>query len=226
VIKLLIFDLDGTLIDSAPDIVASIDLLMHERGLAPLPRHEVIAAIGGGLRQLVLNLFPEILRDPPALTRLEADVYRVYETHLLDRTKVYPGVESFLSSWKGQLAIVTNKHEKLAKDVVAGLGLDRFPWLRVFGGDTFPLRKPDPFPLDEIVRIAGVDRSETVMIGDGLPDMIAARRAGIHSIACRYGYTPHERLKAEAPSLWIDQFADLPAAIGTADKLGARERGG
>ena len=221
-IKLLIFDLDGTLIDSAPDIVAAVNMLMRERGLAPLPEKQIVEAIGGGLRQLVLNLFPEILRDPAAFARLEADVYRTYEAHLIGRTRVYPGVEDFLSGWKGKIAVVTNKHEKLAKEAMAGLGLMKFSWQCIFGGDTFPLRKPDPFPLSEVLRHAGVDRGEALMIGDGYPDMIAARRAGIHSVACAFGYTPRERLAVEQPSLWIHGYTDLAGAIEQASTLATR----
>lgn len=222
-IRLLIFDLDGTLVDSAPDIMTAVNTLMHQRGRAPLPRGTIVAAIGEGLRQLIFDLFPETHANPEAIRQLEHDFYSLYERHLLDSTEVFPGVTSFLDSCEKRIAIVTNKHEALARRVVDGLGLKRYPWLRLFGADSLSNKKPDPLPLHEVMRAAGVDRSETLMIGDGIPDMIAARRAGVHSIAIEFGYTPIDILKAQGASLVLSSFDRLHDVIATAETLSPRE---
>jgi len=221
--RLLIFDLDGTLIDSAPDIVTTVNTLMHQRGRAPLLKKAIVAAIGEGLRQLIFDLFPETHANPEATRQLERDFYSLYERHLLDATEVFPGVTSFLDRCEKQIAIVTNKHEALARRVIDGLGLGHYPWLRLFGADSLSNKKPDPLPLHEVMRAAGVDRSETLMIGDGIPDMIAARRAGVHAIAIGFGYTPVDILKAQGASLVLSSFDGLNDIITTAEALPPRE---
>lgn len=222
-IKLLIFDLDGTLIDSAPDIIVTTNSLMINRGLPPLPESQITAAIGEGLKQLVFSLFPETHEDPIARAEVEAEFYRLYEENLIRRTKIYPGAEEFLTSCQQTIAIVTNKYEKLTQKTVEGLGLTRFPWLRIFGADSLPLRKPDPLPLTEVMRAAGVSRHETLMIGDGIPDMIAARRAGVHSIGVEFGYVKSEILLAQGASLLMKDFSHLPRLIKDAEALAPRE---
>jgi phosphoglycolate phosphatase len=222
-IELLIFDLDGTLIDSAPDIVATTHALFSERGVPPLAEETVVAAIGEGLKQLVFSLFPETHRDPQLLRQLEDDFYRHYENNLIRRTTIYDGVENFLESNPKKIAIVTNKYARLAERTVTGLGLDRFPWLRVFGADSLANRKPDPLPLIEVMKLAGVSRRQTVMIGDGIPDMVAARRAGVHSIGVTFGYSKPEVLRAQGASLLLDAYHDLPELLRAAADLPPRE---
>lgn len=221
-IKLLIFDLDGTLVDSAQDIVDTTNFVMSARGRQPLPRETVVAAIGEGLKKLVFDLFPETHSDPVKLDELEAEFFAAYEAHLLKHSVLYPGVTEFLDGWNGQIAIVTNKYEKLALRTVAGLGLDRFPWVKIFGAESLPERKPHPLPLQEVMRAAGRQPHEALMIGDGVPDMVSARRAGIHSIACEFGYCSKATLQAENPSLFVGSFAELPSVIAVASRLSPR----
>jgi phosphoglycolate phosphatase len=222
-IELLIFDLDGTLIDSAPDIVATTHALFTERGVPLLEEETVVAAIGEGLKQLVFSLFPETHGDPRLLRQLEDDFYRHYENNLILRTTIYEGVETFLGSNRKKIAIVTNKYALLAERTVTGLGLDRYPWLRVYGADSLPNRKPHPLPLIEVMKVAGVSREQTVMIGDGIPDMIAARRAGVHSIGVTFGYSKPEILRARGASLLMDAYRDLPELLRAAADLPPRE---
>jgi phosphoglycolate phosphatase len=222
-IELLIFDLDGTLIDSAPDIVATTHALFTERGVPLLEEETVVAAIGEGLKQLVFSLFPETHGDPRLLRQLEDDFYRHYENNLILRTTIYEGVETFLGSNRKKIAIVTNKYALLAKRTVTGLGLDRYPWLRVYGAESLPNRKPHPLPLIEVMKVAGVSREQTIMIGDGIPDMIAARRAGVHSIGVTFGYSKPETLRAQGASLLMDAYRDLPELLRAAADLPPRE---
>ena len=220
--QLLIFDLDGTLVDSAPDIVEAVNALMRERGRSTIDKQIITAAIGEGLHSLMQSVFPEVRSDAKALTVFEHDFQRHYGQHLVDKTVVFPGVENFLAKWPGQLAIVTNKNIAFARQVVTGLGLDRFPWSSISGADSFARKKPDPFPLQEAMRVAGVTPHETLMIGDGIPDMVAARRAGVHSIAIDLGYASPASLRAAGASLAISSYSELPATIARAHALPAR----
>lgn len=222
-IKLLIFDLDGTLIHSAPDIITTTNQLMKSRGKPLLSDETITAAIGEGLKQTVFSLFPETHSDPVALRELEKEFFTYYEANLLKTTTPFPGVESFLDQCRLKIAIVTNKHERLALKTIEGLGLSRYPWIKVFGADSLPNRKPDPLPLIEVMRAAGVDRTETLMIGDGIPDMIAARRAGIHALAIEFGYTKLDILNAQGASLTIPSFDRLNEVIARARDLPPRE---
>ena len=225
--RLLIFDLDGTLIDSAPDIVSAVNGLMRARGRPELPEAQVKAAIGEGLRTLIEGLFPETQTSAAFLREFEAEFRLHYERHLLERTQVFPGVFDFLERWSGSdggsegraIAIVTNKDERFARICVEGLGLARFPWLRLFGADSLPAKKPDPLPLIEAMRAAGVTPTETVMVGDGLPDMGAALRAGTYSAAAEYGYCELRLLVAAGATTTFADFARLPDALARIEAL-------
>lgn len=216
-IKLLIFDLDGTLVDSAPDIVDTTQFLMRARGQTPLPEATIVRAIGEGLKKLVYDLFPEAHGNPAELEKLEADFFQAYEAHLLKKTTVYPGVQEFLKKWPGKIAVVTNKYEKLAVRTLEGLGLlqhpMKHPWVCVFGAETFPKKKPDPLPLIEAMKLAGCTPEETVMIGDGLPDVQAAQAAGIRSIACTYGYCHPDKLRAHGAEVFLSSFSELESVL-------------
>ncbi len=216
-IRFLIFDLDGTLVDSAPDIVDTTNFLMRARGRSPLPEETIVAAIGEGLKKLVHELFPETHGNPEEQARLEADFFQAYEDHLLKKTTVYPGVQEFLKKWPGKIAVVTNKYEKMAVQTLEGLGLMTHPWVCVFGAETFPKKKPDPLPLIEAMKLADCKPEETLMIGDGLPDLYAARAAGVRSIACTYGYCKPELLKEHGATVFANTFTQLEEVVSQLD---------
>lgn len=207
--ELLIFDLDGTLVDSAADIVSAVNGLAVSRGLNPIPAAVIKAAIGEGLNQLIRNLFPDKFTDPGFVTDLERDLKLYYGKHLLDTTRPYPGVIDFLSHAPEKIAVLSNKQHDFVIKTMAGLGLDQFPWVRVFGGDSLPTRKPDPAPFREIITAAGVSPEKTVMIGDGIPDIVGANNVGIRSIACAYGYTTRALLVSKNPTALLASFEGL-----------------
>lgn len=213
--RLLIFDLDGTLVDSAHDIVTAVNGLAVDRGLQPIPADVIRATIGEGLRQLVHDLFPEGASDAVFLSKLERDLLARYDRHLLDTTKPFAGVEEFLESAHEKVAILSNKHEAFIHKTLAALELDRFPWVRVYGGDSLPTRKPDPAPFLDIMRAAGVAPAETVMIGDGIPDLVGANACGIRSIACAFGYTERDRLEKHKPTAWTTSYFELRSIINS-----------
>lgn len=224
--ELIIFDLDGTLIDSAPDIVVTTNQLMQRRGRQPLETSAVVSAIGEGLMQLVYDCFPEARGDQRQLDLIALEFAEVYELNLLKLTKTFDGVVKFLeeieSADSSKIAIVTNKRIKWTEVTLKGLKLDRFNWVRVYGSDSLSERKPHPLPLLEVMKAAGVKPQNTVMVGDGLPDMRAAVRAGVHAIGCAYGYCSAEKLTAAGASIMIQSPHDLSEALSTVATMAPR----
>src|ERR1700712_2309636 len=170
----LLLDLDGTLVDSAPDLAAATNRLMAARGLASFSLPEVIGMIGDGVAVLVMRALAarSLPPDPTAVEAFLAD----YRNHATDATRPYPGVEAGLravqaAGWR--LAVCTNKPEALARTILAAAGLlDLFA--AVGGGDSFPTRKPDPAHLLATLATAGGDPSAAVMVGDHHNDVAAA----------------------------------------------------
>lgn len=223
-IQLVIFDLDGTLIDSAGDIVAAFHELTDRRGLERLPDAQVRNAIGEGLRVLMLKCLPRELSDPKLAQEIDREFYEYYEKRVLDTTRPYPGVIDHLQkiSRTHRIAIVTNKHEALAHKSIVFPGLKDLPWVKIVGADTYSERKPHPLPLQEVMRIAGVEPHQTLMVGDGIPDLQSARAAGVHSVACTYGYARTELLLQHEPSLIMNAFTEFDRILDQAKALPRR----
>lgn len=211
--KLLIFDLDGTLVDSAPDIIAAVNSLLVELKHAPLHPDLIRAAIGEGFRRLLWDLFPAQSNDAEFLAHLESRLMHYYDLHLLETTHPYPGAIEFLKSTECKIAMVTNKPMRFTDKTLRGRGFSELPWVCVFGGDSLEKKKPDPLPLNECMRLAGATPAETLMIGDGIPDMLAAKAAGVRAIACEFGYTPVERLRELHPAALFQGYPQLAQVI-------------
>jgi phosphoglycolate phosphatase len=186
--RLAVFDLDGTLVDSAPDIHAALDRLMLARGLAPFARAEVLTMIGDGVRVLVERALAARRQpyDPAALEAFLAD----YTANAAAETRPFPGIPEALDALQGQgwrLAVCTNKPEDAARELLSALGLmARLDALG--GGDSFPTRKPDPAHLLATIALAGATPGESVMIGDHRNDVAAARGAGVPCVFVGWGY--------------------------------------
>lgn len=198
-----VFDLDGTLVDSAPDIAAALNRTLADRGLAPFALPEVTALIGDGARALVERALAGRGQpfDPKCLARFVADEDASH-TH---RTRPYPGIAAVLAAlaeagWR--LAVCTNKPAAPARALLASLGLDGLFGM-IGGGDSFAVRKPDPGHLLGTLRAAGGDPARAAMIGDHANDVRAALGAGLPCIFAGWGYgTPAmaEGAVATAPS--------------------------
>ncbi|MBD3333904.1 MAG: HAD-IA family hydrolase [Candidatus Eisenbacteria bacterium] len=235
-LQALLFDLDGTLVDSRVDLATAINRMRAERDLKPLPREKILPHIGWGARNLVARCLapegspvPSPEPDPEAPTDEEAGAaLRVFRRHyddcLLDTTQPYPGIPELLEEGRRRghpMAVVTNKPERFSRKILAGLGMaDPFRW--VIGGDTLERRKPDPLPLQEAGRRMGRSAEEVVLIGDGLADFEAARAAGCSIIMVAWGLTPPATLHAKAPGQTVDSVKELhqriwPADAGAAD---------
>ncbi|OJF93443.1 HAD family hydrolase [Pararhizobium antarcticum] len=209
---LVIFDLDGTLVDTAPDLVASLNHAVMQAGLAPVTYNDLTHLVGHGARAMIERTFA--LRDV-ALSASDLDwqmkeFIDFYHGSMPGDSIPYPGVIDAmdrLSSAGLTLAICTNKLEMLAKSLIEGLGLtDRF--VTITGGDTFSVRKPDAEHLLSTIRLAGGLPESAVMIGDSLNDILVARNASVRSIAVPFGYSdvPIETLE---PDHIIRHFDEL-----------------
>ena len=185
-----VFDLDGTLVDSAPDIHAALDRLMARQGQPGFARAEVVAMIGDGVRVLLERAYRArgMRLDEASLEVFMAD----YETNAAVLTRAFEGIPALLDVLRGagwRLAVCTNKPEGAARALLSGLGLDRH-FSALGGGDSFPMRKPDPGHLRATLAAAGAKPEEAVMIGDHANDILAARGAGVHAIFAGWGYGP------------------------------------
>jgi len=213
---LVVFDLDGTLIDTAPDLVDTLNLILAREGLPPVPFATARAMIGGGARMLIER---GLAADGRASGREEVDrLYRDfvahYGEHIADRSQPFPGLEAALdqladAGWR--FAVCTNKLEGLSVRLLDALGLTgRFE--AVCGQDTFKVAKPHPDILLNTIGRAGGTPERAIMVGDSANDIDAARAAGVPVIAVDFGYTevPVTRL---GPDRIIDGFPKLPAAV-------------
>lgn len=212
---LLAFDLDGTLIDSAPDIVVAVNRTLQKNGKRILKDEVIISHIGEGLKKLIADIFIADNLSPSRIIELEMEFLGIYEEEMLTRTQVYPGVEKFLDDYDGPIGIITNKNIGPAKAIVQHLKLDRFPWVEIFGADSLAERKPSPLPLQTLMNLAGHTPQTTFMIGDGLPDVLSALRAGVPSIAIGFGYTAQSLLQQHDPVAILRHYEDLPHILQT-----------
>lgn len=212
---MLVFDLDGTLIDSALDISEALNKTLLNNGKSPLPHATIVAHIGEGLRKLLSDFFPEALNNEQKQIELEQEFLRTYEKEMLNQTRIFPGVEKFLDSYAGPIGIITNKNIAPAKIIIRHLGLDKYPWIDIFGADSLAERKPSPLPLKTMMEKANVTAAETIMIGDGTPDIVSARRAGTGALAIGFGYTDVNILQGLGAHRVLGHYDELPQIIRT-----------
>jgi phosphoglycolate phosphatase len=188
VIRTLLLDLDGTLVHSVPDLAAALNRLMGARGLAGFSQAETALMVGDGVAKLVERAFAArgLTPDGRAVAAFSAD----YGAHAAVETRAYPGVAEGLRSladegWR--LAVCTNKLEAAARSLLDALGLGGF-FAAIGGGDSFPVRKPDPAHLLATLKAAGGERAHAVMAGDHANDVAAAHGAGVPCIFAAWGY--------------------------------------
>ena len=191
VLRCAVFDLDGTLVDSAPDLHAALDRLMAVKRLPGFARAEVVAMIGDGVRVLLERAYAArgIALDEADLQHFMTD----YEANAAVLTRAFDGIPELLGGLRDagwRLAVCTNKPEGAARVLLSGLGLDGH-FSALGGGDSFPMRKPDPGHLRATLAAAGALPEDAVMIGDHRNDVEAARGAGVRAIFAGWGYGPH-----------------------------------
>jgi phosphoglycolate phosphatase len=211
----IVYDLDGTLADTAEDLVATLNWLLAREGLAPLKVESAGSLVGAGARALIKRGFAasgEAL-DGQALDALFADYLEYYNAHILERTRLYPGVDEALrafarAGWRQ--AVCTNKIESSAKLLITKLGIaERFAF--VCGQDTFGVGKPDAKPLLETIAASGGASDRAIMVGDSGTDIMTARAARVPVIAVDYGYADVP-VKELGPDRVISHFDELMEA--------------
>jgi phosphoglycolate phosphatase len=214
--RIVVFDLDGTLVDTAPDLTNALNFILAREGLAPVPLHAARNMIGAGARKLLergLELEGRTV-SLAELDRLTDDFINHYAEHIADASRPFDGLEAALDDLESsgyRFAVCTNKLEWLSKRLLDRLNLSpRFA--AICGADTFGVSKPDPAILRQTIARAGGELSSAIMVGDAGPDVGVARRAGIPVICVSFGYTevPVADLK---PDRVIDHMRELRGAI-------------
>jgi len=200
-LKAIIFDLDGTLVDSARDLQDAANVLLAEQGLRSLGLDEIKAMIGDGVAKLVERAIVATGGDLSRLPTLVARFLAIYEANASRHTQAYPTVRETLEALRRcglSLAVVTNKPQAATVSILEALGLRVF-FDEVIGGDALPERKPHPAPVLLALERLGVSPEAALMVGDNYHDVQAAHAAGIRALAVTYGYShkPHAELGAE-----------------------------
>jgi phosphoglycolate phosphatase len=215
-IRALLFDLDGTLIDSEEDIAASANRLRASQGLQPLPRDVIGSFVGEGIEALVRKLMgPAFEAKIPALVE---EFRRDYHEHCAEHTRLYPGVEPTLQALAKagyKMAVVTNKPERISLRILELLGAGGH-FGCVIGGNSCKSKKPDPEPLFEACRRLGVEIGAACMIGDSRVDIEAGRNAGIPALGILGGIGDEALMRAAGPSLVLEDFSGLQSVFGGA----------
>jgi phosphoglycolate phosphatase len=212
----IVFDLDGTLVDTAPDLIDTLNVILGRHDISPVAFDQARTMIGAGVRPLLQRgLASKGVQLPPdEIDRLFAEYLQVYGAHIADRSRPFPGVEAALDALAAQgcrLAVCTNKLEWLSVRLLDTLGLSRH-FAAICGQDTFAMRKPDPDMLRLTIVRAGGDTGHAVMIGDSMTDVATARAAAVPVIAVDFGYTETPPAELGADRL-ISRFDALPAAV-------------
>jgi phosphoglycolate phosphatase len=212
-IRLLVFDLDGTLIDSRLDLIHSVNATLRYLGRPELDGDLVASYVGDGAPALVRRALGST-NDEALLARALEYFLGYYRLHKLDHTTVYAGIPEVLSGLAQPsngmhrlMAVLSNKPVNPSRDILRALGLGDF-FVHVYGGNSFPTKKPDPLGISTILRETGVAASEALMIGDSSVDVLTGRNAGIWTCGVTYGFAPHT-LKDAPPDVLVETPLEL-----------------
>lgn len=227
---LLVFDLDGTLVDSAPDLLATLDAILPRHGFSAQSDPSLRNGIGHGARHLIEYALQRrgIILEEPQLAAMHEDFIAYYEANICVHTRPYPGLVALLDRFVSvgwNFAVCTNKLEGLSRLVLQSLGLtDRF--IAVCGGDTFATRKPDAGHLLGTIDRAGGAHGRAIMLGDSQTDLDTARNAAIPFVGVSFGYTPIPMAELR-PDVLLDRYDDFgpeTAAELLSEKPGRQQR--
>jgi phosphoglycolate phosphatase len=208
---LLIFDLDGTLVDSRLDLANAVNAMRSHLGMSALPNERVYTYVGNGAPLLVRRSLGDRATEEECRKAL-AFFMEYYGAHALEYTTLYPGVRESLDRFRGagiRMAVLTNKPAAISRQMLEGLGVGGH-FFRIFGGDSFRQKKPDPIGVETLMQEAAVDRAHTMMVGDSAVDVATARNAGIACCGVTYGFQP-DSLRDPAPEIIVgrmEQFVD------------------
>jgi phosphoglycolate phosphatase len=209
--ELLVFDLDGTLVDSELDLANSVNATLEKIGRKPLSVELIASYIGQGVTVLISRSLGA--GATPELVERATEIFlNHYREHMLDNTATYPGVREALAELDGRkMAVLTNKPVNFSRKMLAGLGLaERF--LRIYGGNSFENKKPDPIGLNRLMEETKAPASRTMMIGDSVSDVMAGRNAGVWTCGVNYGFGAPS-LDEAPPDIRIDDLRELPKLL-------------
>lgn len=213
-VLLIIFDLDGTLIDSSTDLAISMNATRSHFALEPLDSNLIYSYVGNGAPTLIRRAMPD---DTSEQRLSDALVFflQFYRTHALEHTRLYPGIREALEALSAsghKLAVLTNKPTRISFDIVSALGL-REQFIRVYGGDSFHRKKPDPAGILQLMQETGARRDETIMIGDSAVDVQTARNACVRSCGVLWGFQP-ESVQMERPDVLLSEPQEIVQQLG------------
>lgn len=211
-IELIIFDLDGTLIDSKKDIANAVNFTLKSLALREKPLPEIFSYIGYGLRELLSKSLP------PENKNLLAKALEVFEgyfmQHSLDQTVLYPYAQEILEYFREKpLAVVTNRGRKSSEAALRGLGIMKY-FKAIAAGDDEGCLKPSPCPLEKVIKKLAVPKSQSMLVGDMAVDVAAGKAAGITTCAVTYGIGKKEEIAAARPDYMIDGLQELKNITG------------
>ncbi|MFT5131312.1 MAG: phosphoglycolate phosphatase [Rhodothermales bacterium] len=213
----ILFDLDGTLVDTVPDITDAVNVMLSGFDRPTVTDITVGTWMGNGVARLVERALANAIdapENPPEFDAALAKFSAAYSQQPCCRSQLYPGARELLESLRSshKLAIVTNKAAKFTPPLLESLGIDHF-FGAVVCGDTLPTRKPDPAPLFHALSLLGADAGRAVAVGDSVTDVRAAHNASIPVVAVSFGYNHGHPIADSNPNAVIDHLGDLPAAI-------------
>jgi len=216
-VKLLVFDLDGTLVNSEVDLANAINAMLRSHHRPELPVSLIASYIGDGANMLVRRSLGDPADENYVREAYDAFI-KHYREHLLDNTRAYPGMPEALDAIRRQtdgkvaMAVLTNKPVSPSQRILKGLGLEDF-FVRIYGGNSFETKKPDPLGALTLLRETGAEPAEAVMIGDSHNDVLTARNSGMWAVGVTYGFSP-DSLKSPVPDVLIDSPRELLEALG------------
>lgn len=215
-LRVFIFDLDGTLIDSKLDLARAVNATRAQFALPPLPHEQIHGYVGHGAATLIRRSLGEDT-DEEAVERALQFFLAYYRAHMLDTTVAYPGVREGLAALAANdhtLAVLTNKPVRFSTDILRGLGLAHY-FRCIYGGNSFARKKPDPMGVEIILKQAAATPREALVVGDSEIDVATGRNAGTWTCGVTYGLGSH-RLADSPPDLLIDSLTELAAVVCTA----------
>ncbi len=205
--KLILYDLDGTLVDTREDIVRAVSHMLAQMREGLLPREQIIRFVGRGLRQLVTDCL-----KTQDVQRIEEgmSIFRLYYAqHLLDHSQLYPGALELLEHFRDRKqAVLTNKPNPFSRDILTGLGIHRF-FSEIVVGDSVVPKKPDPFSLISLLSRQQVNSTEALFIGDSAVDIQTGRNAGVLTVIILHGFADEKETRASKPDLTVRSLEEL-----------------
>jgi phosphoglycolate phosphatase len=213
-VRALIFDLDGTLINSKLDLALAVNAALEEMGRGPLPHEQIFSYVGQGAPKLIAQALGDGATEEECLRGLEFFL-QYYSVHKLDHTTLYPGVREALDALSGMsMAVLTNKPVGASRGILQGLGLANH-FRIIYGGNSFESKKPDPEGVETILREFGAAPAQVMVVGDSDIDVQTARNAGTWVCCVTYGFGSH-RLIEYPPDLLVDNLTELPPHLSGA----------